>query len=135
MKKSRFTDSQIIAVLKQAECGTPVPELCRSSHGSSSYWQGVRSSIPNCATRQSQYVRRPLASKRRQPLITVRGGHCRRTRAVGSCAAVRLQSRLPGLVGGRCGGRVGQGGAAFHETGVSEDLFSAAARLHALGGR
>ena len=35
MKKSRFTDSQIIAVLKQAETGTPVPELCRE-HGISS---------------------------------------------------------------------------------------------------
>ena len=32
MKKSRFTDSQIIAVLKQARGGTPVPELCRE-HG------------------------------------------------------------------------------------------------------
>ena len=29
MKKSRFTDSQIMAVLKQAEIGTAVPELCR----------------------------------------------------------------------------------------------------------
>ncbi len=29
MKKSRYTDSQIIAILKQAEAGTPVPELCR----------------------------------------------------------------------------------------------------------
>ena len=29
MKTSRFTDNQIIAVLKQAEAGTPVPELCR----------------------------------------------------------------------------------------------------------
>ena len=35
MKKSRFSDSQIIAVLKQAEAGTPVPELCRE-HGISS---------------------------------------------------------------------------------------------------
>lgn len=35
MKKSRFSDSQIIAVLKQAQAGTPVPELCRT-HGISS---------------------------------------------------------------------------------------------------
>jgi putative transposase len=35
MKKSRFTDSQILAVLKQAESGTPVPNLCRE-HGISS---------------------------------------------------------------------------------------------------
>ena len=35
MKKSRFTDSQILGVLKQAETGTPVPELCRT-HGISS---------------------------------------------------------------------------------------------------
>lgn len=35
MKKSRFTDSQIIAILKQGEAGTPAPELCRE-HGISS---------------------------------------------------------------------------------------------------
>lgn len=35
MKKSRFSDSQIIAILKQAEGGKPVPELCRE-HGFSS---------------------------------------------------------------------------------------------------
>lgn len=35
MKKIRFTDSQIRAILKQAESGIPVPELCRQ-HGMSS---------------------------------------------------------------------------------------------------
>ncbi len=35
MKKSRFTDSQIMSILKQAEAGTPVAELCRE-HGMSS---------------------------------------------------------------------------------------------------
>lgn len=29
MKKSRFTDSQIMAALKRAEVGLPVPEICR----------------------------------------------------------------------------------------------------------
>jgi putative transposase len=32
MKTSRFTESQITAILKQAEGGSPVPELCRE-HG------------------------------------------------------------------------------------------------------
>jgi putative transposase len=34
MKKSRFTDSQILNILKQAENGVPVVELCRE-HGMS----------------------------------------------------------------------------------------------------
>ena len=35
MKRSRYSNSQIINILKQAEAGTPVPELCRE-HGMSS---------------------------------------------------------------------------------------------------
>jgi putative transposase len=31
MKKSRFSERQIIAILKQAEAGAPVPELCRDA--------------------------------------------------------------------------------------------------------
>ncbi|MGL5742907.1 MAG: transposase, partial [Legionella sp.] len=29
MKRSKFTDSQILSILKHAEGGTPVSELCR----------------------------------------------------------------------------------------------------------
>ena len=35
MKKPRFTDNQIISILKEAEAGVPVAELCRK-HGMSS---------------------------------------------------------------------------------------------------
>lgn len=34
MKKSRYTDSQILSILKQNESGTSVPDLCRE-HGMS----------------------------------------------------------------------------------------------------
>jgi len=34
MKKSKYSDAQILSILKQAEAGTPVPELCRE-HGMS----------------------------------------------------------------------------------------------------
>ena len=32
MKKSKFSDSQIMSIIKQSEAGIPVPELCRE-HG------------------------------------------------------------------------------------------------------
>lgn len=35
MKKSRYSDSQILSILKQADNGVPVPQLCRE-HGMSS---------------------------------------------------------------------------------------------------
>ena len=35
MKKSRYSDSQIMNILKQAEGGVPIPQLCRE-HGMSS---------------------------------------------------------------------------------------------------
>ena len=34
MKTSRYADSHIIAILRQAEAGSPIPELCRE-HGMS----------------------------------------------------------------------------------------------------
>lgn len=35
MKKSKYSDNQIMSILKQAETGSPIPELCRE-HGMSS---------------------------------------------------------------------------------------------------
>jgi len=35
MKKSRYSEAQIVSILKEAENGVPVPELCRT-HGTSS---------------------------------------------------------------------------------------------------
>ena len=43
MKQSRFTDSQIIAILKQAESGMLVPEVCREHSISSATFYKWRS--------------------------------------------------------------------------------------------
>ena len=43
MKTSRFSDAQIIAILKQAQSGTPVPELCRQHTISSATFYKWRS--------------------------------------------------------------------------------------------
>lgn len=32
MKKSKFSDNQVLSIIKQSDAGTPVPELCRE-HG------------------------------------------------------------------------------------------------------
>ncbi len=40
MKRSNFTDSQIMAILKQAESGIPVPDLCREHNiGKSTFYK------------------------------------------------------------------------------------------------
>ena len=40
MKKSRFTDSQIMAILKQADEGISVPDICREHNvGNSTFYK------------------------------------------------------------------------------------------------
>ena len=41
MKTSRYSDPQILSILRQAEGGMPVPELCRE-HGMSVRPEGLR---------------------------------------------------------------------------------------------
>jgi len=45
MKKSRFTEAKIMEVLKQAEGGVPVAELCRE-HGMSPSRHLLRNCLP-----------------------------------------------------------------------------------------
>uniref|UniRef100_UPI00211F3E25 transposase n=1 Tax=unclassified Acinetobacter TaxID=196816 RepID=UPI00211F3E25 len=49
MKTSKFTDSQIMSILKQAESGTPVATLCRE-HGMSN-----AIAVPQFFTRGSSF--------------------------------------------------------------------------------
>jgi putative transposase len=43
MKRSKFSDSQILAILKQGQSGIPVPELCREHTISSATFYKWRS--------------------------------------------------------------------------------------------
>ena len=43
MKKSKYTDSQIMAILKQATNGIPVPDICRENGISSATFYKWRS--------------------------------------------------------------------------------------------
>lgn len=43
MKRSKFTDSQILSMLKQSESGTPVAEICREHNISAATFYKWRS--------------------------------------------------------------------------------------------
>ena len=67
MKTSRFSDAQIIAILKQAESGSPVPELCRE-HGISSatFTSGAPNSVAwMLSWRASKSWKRKIVALRR----------------------------------------------------------------------
>ena len=43
MKKSKFSDAEILAIIKRAEAGVPVPDLCRDNDISSATFYKWRS--------------------------------------------------------------------------------------------
>lgn len=63
MKQSRFSDSQIIAALKQAEGGSPVPELCREHGISSATFYKWRSKHADGVTAKVNSLPRPHKHK------------------------------------------------------------------------
>lgn len=73
MKKSRFSEAQIMSVLRQAEGGTPVPDLCRE-HGISTAsfykWRakygGMDASMADLST-QADLLKEALGKKMTRP--------------------------------------------------------------------
>lgn len=43
MRKSKFSESQIVAILKEGETGVPVAEVCRKHGISAATWYGWKS--------------------------------------------------------------------------------------------
>ena len=43
MRKSKFSESQIVAILKEGEAGLPVAEVCRKNGISAATWYGWKS--------------------------------------------------------------------------------------------
>ncbi|MGZ2454368.1 transposase-like protein [Rhizobium ruizarguesonis] len=73
MKRNRFTDEQIIGILKEHEAGTPVSELCRK-HGVSDAsiykWKArhsTRDVMRCCAAEMAPHRNPPLPNQQQQP--------------------------------------------------------------------
>ena len=95
MKNGRYSDSQIMAVLKQAEGGTPVSELCRE-HGMSSasfyIWRaklgGMDASLMSEMSMQNDLLKEAL-EKSAEAISEARDGHeCGRTARGQHCAGL-----------------------------------------------
>ena len=57
MKKSKFTDEQIIGFLRQAEAGIPIKEVCRSGGFSDGTFYKWRSKFGGMAASEAQRLR------------------------------------------------------------------------------
>ena len=74
MRESRFTDSQIMAVLKQAEAGVKIPELCREHGISSATFYKWRSKFGGMDTSMMKRLKELEDENRRLRNMTPRSG-------------------------------------------------------------
>ena len=65
MKKSKFSESQIIGILKEAEAGVPVPQLCRDHGISSATFYKWRSKYGGMDMSMMKYVKELEEENRR----------------------------------------------------------------------
>lgn len=65
MKKSRFTEAQIIAILKQAEAGRKVADLCREHGVADQSFYRWRAKYGGMEVSQAQELNRALDENRR----------------------------------------------------------------------
>ncbi len=71
MKKSRFTDSQIMDALKRAEAGIKVPDLCRELGTRAAIFVTSSRGVSTSAAGQAPGVRRACAGRRSAPRLRV----------------------------------------------------------------
>ena len=65
MKKSKFSESQIIGILKESEAGVPVPQLCRDHGISSATFYKWRSKFGGMDVSMMKYVKELEEENRR----------------------------------------------------------------------
>jgi putative transposase len=78
MKKSRYSDSQILAILKQNEQGISVPELCREHGMSSAQFYKWRSKYGGMDAALMKRLKELEEENRRLKKMYTRGHKCRR---------------------------------------------------------
>ena len=87
MKTSKFSDSQILAILKQAEAGAPVPELCREHGMSSATFYKWRARFGGMDASMMARLKELESTRKAYPLL--RRVHC--NAPIGSDTGLRLK--------------------------------------------